>query len=78
MVIYLSLLVALVGLVTFAISSNKKVETIGAISYGAGLLAFLFSFPAHARDAFHVVQASNDAARELTDGSRDCETQSPR
>jgi hypothetical protein len=39
--IYLSLLVALVGLIAYAISVNPKVQEIGRISYFAGLLAFL-------------------------------------
>lgn len=41
MVIYVSLLVALVGILAYALSTNPKVVEIGRISYFAGLLAFL-------------------------------------
>jgi len=41
MVIYLSLLVALIGLVVYAISTNGKAAEAGRIAYFAGLLAFL-------------------------------------
>lgn len=44
MVIYLSLLVALVGVLAYALSTNPKVQEIGRISFFAGLLAFLFHF----------------------------------
>jgi hypothetical protein len=40
-VIYLSLLVALVGALMYAFSANPKLAMIGIVSYGAGLLAFL-------------------------------------
>lgn len=41
MTIYLSLLVALVGVLMYALSANPKLQEIGRISYFAGLLAFL-------------------------------------
>jgi hypothetical protein len=42
-IIYLSLLVAIVGLLAYALSTNPKVQEIGRISYFAGLLAFLLT-----------------------------------
>lgn len=39
--LYLSLAVALVGVLTYALSANPKLQEIGRISYFAGLLAFL-------------------------------------
>jgi Na+/phosphate symporter len=44
MVIYLSLLVALVGVLAYALSTNPKVQEIGRLSFACGLLAFLFHF----------------------------------
>jgi len=44
MFIYLSLLVALLGLLAYVLSANPKLQEIGRISYFAGLLAFLFHF----------------------------------
>ena len=41
MSIYLSLLVALAGVLAYALSANPKVQEIGRISFFAGLLAFL-------------------------------------
>jgi len=41
MVIYLSLLVALIGLLMYALCANPKLQEIGRISFGVGLLAFL-------------------------------------
>ena len=41
MTIYLSLLVALVGVLLYALATNGKVVEIGKISFFAGLLAFL-------------------------------------
>jgi hypothetical protein len=42
MVMYLSLLVALIGLLAyFAAGSNAKLAEIGRVSYAMGLLAFL-------------------------------------
>jgi Na+/phosphate symporter len=39
--IYISLLVALLGAGCYLISHNSKWETLGLVSFGAGLLAFL-------------------------------------
>jgi Na+/phosphate symporter len=41
MIIYLSLLVALAGVLLYALSVNPKLQEIGRVSYFAGLLAFL-------------------------------------
>jgi hypothetical protein len=41
MIIYLSLLVALVGVLMYALSANPKLVEIGRLSFFAGLLAFL-------------------------------------
>lgn len=38
---FLSLLVAIAGILLYALSVNPKLQEIGRISYGAGLLAFL-------------------------------------
>lgn len=42
MVIYLSLLVALVGVLMYVLASKPEVKEIGRISFGVGLLVFLF------------------------------------
>jgi hypothetical protein len=41
--IYLSLLVALVGVLMYALCVNPKLQEIGRLAYFAGLLAFLLS-----------------------------------
>jgi Na+/phosphate symporter len=41
MVIYLSLLVALIGVLMYALCVNPKLQEIGRISFFCGLLAFL-------------------------------------
>lgn len=41
MIIYLSLLVALIGVLMYVLATNPKVQEIGRISFGVGLLAFL-------------------------------------
>lgn len=41
MTVYLSVLVALVGILMYALCSNPKLAEIGRITYFAGLLAFL-------------------------------------
>ena len=41
MTIYVSLLVALIGVLAYALSANPKAQEIGRISFFAGLLAFL-------------------------------------
>jgi Na+/phosphate symporter len=38
---FLSILVALVGVLMYALSANPKLQEIGRISFFAGLLAFL-------------------------------------
>jgi len=45
MVIAVSLLIALVGVLMYALSANPKLSMIGLISYGAGILAFLIGLP---------------------------------
>jgi hypothetical protein len=40
-IIYLSLLVALVGVLMYALCVNPKLQEIGRLSFFAGLLAFL-------------------------------------
>ena len=41
MVVFLSLLVCIIGLLVYALSSNAKVAELGRIAFGCGLLAFL-------------------------------------
>lgn len=41
MLIYLSLLVAILGCLVYALATNGKVQELGRLSYVAGLLAFL-------------------------------------
>jgi Na+/phosphate symporter len=41
MILYLSLLVALIGVLMYALASNPKLVEIGRICFGCGLLAFL-------------------------------------
>lgn len=41
MTAYLSLLVAIIGLLTYALAVNAKAQEIGRVSFFAGLLAFL-------------------------------------
>lgn len=41
MIIFLSLLVALIGALVYGLSSNPKVQELGRLSFGCGLLAFL-------------------------------------
>lgn len=41
MIIYLSLLVALAGVLAYALSANAKIQEIGRLAFFAGLLAFL-------------------------------------
>ena len=53
MTIYLSLLVALAGVLMYALSANPKLQEIGRISYFAGLLAFLLGFAGHALTLVH-------------------------
>lgn len=41
MIVYLSLLAAIVGVLAYALSNNAKVQELGRIAWGMGLLAFL-------------------------------------
>lgn len=41
MIIYLSLLVALVRVLMYALAANPKLQEIGRLAFGCGLLAFL-------------------------------------
>jgi Na+/phosphate symporter len=42
MLILLSLLVAVVGVLMYALAANPKVAELGRIAFGVGLLVFLF------------------------------------
>jgi hypothetical protein len=42
MIIYISLLVALIGCLAYALSANPKVAELGRIAFFSGLLVFLF------------------------------------
>jgi Na+/phosphate symporter len=41
MVVYLSLIIAVAGILMYALSTNDKVKEIGRLSFACGLLAFL-------------------------------------
>jgi hypothetical protein len=43
MIVFLSLLVAIVGVLIYALATNAKVSEIGRLAYFAGLLAFLIA-----------------------------------
>lgn len=43
MIIWLSLLVAIIGVLVYALSTNPKLVEIGKISFACGLLAFLLT-----------------------------------
>ena len=43
MIVYLSLLVALIGILMYALCTNPKLAEIGRLMFVCGLLAFLFS-----------------------------------
>ena len=43
MTIYLSLLVAILGALTYALSANPKLQELGRLSFLAGMIAFLFN-----------------------------------
>ncbi len=54
MTIYLSLLVALIGILMYALCANPKLQEIGRISYFAGILAFLIEVAGgHALSIIH-------------------------
>lgn len=44
MQIYFSLLVAVIGVLMYALCTNGKLQEIGRLAFFAGLLAFLLSF----------------------------------
>ena len=54
MVIALSLLVALVGVLMYALSANPKLQEIGRIAFGCGLLSFLLCVCEHGLKAFGI------------------------
>lgn len=43
MIIYLSLLVAIIGVLMYGMATSPKVQEIGRIMFGCGLLAFLLT-----------------------------------
>jgi len=47
MIIYLPLLVAVAGVLLYALAANPKLQEIGRISYWCGLLAFLLQIGSH-------------------------------
>jgi hypothetical protein len=51
MIIYLPLLIAIIGLLMYALSANPKVVEIGKIMFWTGLLAFLIG-----GGAIHAIQ----------------------
>ena len=48
MIVFLPLLVALVGVLVYALSTNPKVAEMGRIAFFCGLLAFLLAGPGQA------------------------------
>lgn len=42
MIVFLSLLIALVGLLMYIMSGNPKIQELGRIMFAAGMFAFLF------------------------------------
>lgn len=47
MSIYFSLLIAVIGVLTYALASNGKSQELGRISFACGLLVFLFQGVPH-------------------------------
>jgi len=47
MIIYVSLLVALVGAIVYIVTANSKVAQLALYAWACGLLAFLLQLPAH-------------------------------
>lgn len=47
MIVYFPLLVAVIGVLLYALATNGKIQEIGRISFGCGLLAFLFQIGNH-------------------------------
>jgi len=52
MLIYLSLAVALIGVLMYALCVNPKLSEIGRIMFGFGLLAFLLRYGPQTLSAF--------------------------
>lgn len=48
MLILISLLVAVIGLLVYALAANAKVAELGRIAFACGLLAFLLQLGPHA------------------------------
>ena len=53
MIIYFPLLVALIGVLMYALCVNGKLSEIGRIMFWTGLLAFLLTLPGHAVTLLH-------------------------
>lgn len=47
MEIYLSLLIAVIGVLVYALAANPKFAELGRIMFFCGLLAFLITAPGH-------------------------------
>ena len=47
MIVYLPLLIALIGVLMYALCTNGKLVEIGRIMFWTGLLAFLIAAPGH-------------------------------
>lgn len=44
MITYLSLVVSIIGALFYGVSKNPKLEELGRLAFGAGLLAFLLAY----------------------------------
>ena len=53
MIIYLSLLVCVIGALVYALSANPKLQEMGRLAFGCGLLAFLITAPGHLVSLIH-------------------------
>lgn len=53
MLIYLSLLVALVGLLVYVLAANPESAELGRLAFAVGLLAFLLTVPSAHLLALH-------------------------
>lgn len=47
MIVYFPLLVAVIGVLLYALATNGKIQEIGRIGFGCGLLAFLLQIGNH-------------------------------
>lgn len=54
MIIYLSLLIAVIGLLVYVLSAQPKVSELGRVAFFAGLLAFLICL-CHSGAGFGIV-----------------------